>query len=360
MHIKTLTVDLNNRSYPIFIGEDLTNQIDISPYVKGQQVCIVTSTTIAPLYLSKIQSYFAQYDLCHCIIDDGEASKSLESAQQIYTTLIDRAFSRSATLVALGGGVVGDLTGFAAATWLRGVPFIQIPTTLLAQVDSSVGGKTGVNHAKAKNMIGAFHQPCAVLADTLMLNTLSPEQFKSGLAEIIKYGLIYDADFFEWLEQNLDQLLDKQPDALHYAIEKSCQIKADIVEKDEYESNVRALLNFGHTFGHAIEAHLGYGEWLHGEAISAGMTMAAHLSQKMGQLSAEDLDRVRQILQRAGLPILGPANMSFEDYLDKMRVDKKVHNNIIRLVLLNVIGSAYVSEDYHASDLQTVIQQNSP
>ena len=344
--MQTLTVALADRAYPIHIGCGLLNRPElILPHLKIPQAAIVTNTTVGPLYLDRVQSALTQagVKIVPILLPDGEVYKNGESLNHIYDALLQNRMERKATLIALGGGVIGDLTGFAAATYLRGVPFIQIPTTLLAQVDSSVGGKTGINHPLGKNMIGAFYQPQLVLADTDTLNTLPERELSSGIAEIIKYGLISDHPFFEWLEANMQQLLARDPQALTYAIQRSCQNKAAVVAADEREAGQRALLNLGHTFGHAIETGMGYGAWLHGEAVGVGMLMAAVLSQHLGWLSAPDVQRIRALLVQARLPQSAP-NFGHEKYLDLMGLDKKVEGGKLRFVLLKAIGAAVVSE----------------
>jgi 3-dehydroquinate synthase len=289
------------------------------------------------------------------ILPDGEQYKNLEILNRIFDALLENRFERKCTLVALGGGVVGDMTGFAAACYQRGVPFIQIPTTLLAQVDSSVGGKTGVNHELGKNMLGAFHQPRCVLADTDTLNTLDDRQLSAGIAEVIKYGLIRDLPFFEWLEENMQMLLARDPAALAYAIERSCQNKADVVAEDEKEGGIRAILNLGHTFGHAIEAATGYGKWLHGEAVGTGMLMAADLSKRMGKLTEADVHRVDNIIDGARLPTRSPVGMDYDKFMKYMAVDKKVEAGAVRLVLLESIGKAIITSDYDDALLRQTI-----
>jgi 3-dehydroquinate synthase len=356
--MKTLQVALGERSYPIYIGQNLLAHPDlIKKHIKGNEVLIVTNETIAPLYLEKVESLLSDFQHEAVILPDGEEFKNLEVLNQIFDKLLEARFSRNVTMIALGGGVIGDMTGFAAACYQRGVPFIQVPTTLLSQVDSSVGGKTAVNHALGKNMIGAFYQPQCVLADTNTLNTLEDRQLASGLAEVIKYGLINDRPFFEWLEQNMAALKNREPEALAYAIERSCQDKADIVAKDETEQGVRALLNLGHTFGHAIETGMGYGNWLHGEAIAMGMLMAADLSYRQGWMQSEDVKRIRAIFELANLPVVGPEGMSSEQYMSLMAVDKKVQDGVIRLILLKGIGNAIISDDYDATKLQETLSQ---
>ncbi|GAA0233888.1 MULTISPECIES: 3-dehydroquinate synthase [Methylophaga] len=354
--MKTLQVELAERSYPIYIGTELLSQKELlSKHIKRREVVIVTNETIAPLYLEKVSALLTEFKCESVILPDGESYKTIEVMNQIFDKLLSEQFSRQVTLIALGGGVIGDMTGFAAACYQRGVPFIQIPTTLLSQVDSSVGGKTAVNHALGKNMIGAFYQPQCVIADTNTLNTLDDRQLASGIAEVIKYGLINDLAFFEWLENNISALKQRDPQALAYAIERSCQDKADIVAKDETEQDVRALLNLGHTFGHAIETGMGYGNWLHGEAIATGMLMAADLSARQGWMSTEDVARIRDLFIAAGLPVDGPQQMSSDDFMSLMSVDKKVQDGVIRLVLLKGIGKAIISDNYDADKLRETL-----
>ena len=356
--MKTLRVELGERGYPIFIGQGLMGNAElVKSYVKGKQVLIVTNTTVAPLYLSACEKAFASFDVKSVILPDGEAYKTLETLNLIFDELIGQRFDRSCTLVALGGGVIGDMTGFAAACFQRGVKFIQMPTTLLSQVDSSVGGKTGVNHPLGKNMIGAFHQPECVVIDTETLNTLENRQLSAGLAEVIKYGLIQDIAFFEWLEENIERLMRREPEALSYAIERSCQDKAEIVAKDEKEAGLRALFNLGHTFGHAIESGMGYGNWLHGEGVSAGTMQAVYMSQLLGDLTLEEVARVQALFERVHLPVKPPsvAEMDNQVFLDLMAGDKKVQAGTIRLVLLKSIGQAYVTGDYSAELLEKTL-----
>lgn len=358
--MQTLTVELDERSYPIFIGQDLINCPDlIKPYVTGTQVLIVSNTTVAPLYLEQAENLFAGFDVKVVVLPDGEEYKNLEVLNKIFDVAIASKFDRRCTFVALGGGVIGDMTGFAAASFQRGVSFIQIPTTLLAQVDSSVGGKTGVNHPFGKNMIGAFHQPACVLIDSDVLNTLEDRQLSAGLAEIIKYGLIGDYGFFEWLEKNIPAILSRDAKVLAEAIERSCQNKADIVAKDERENDMRALFNLGHTFGHAIESGMGYGNWLHGEGVSAGTMQAVYLSKLLGNLTEQEFERIIAIFQQANLPVLPPSKteMPNEKYLDLMSGDKKVQAGVIRLVLLKKIGEAYVTGDYPQEKLINTLNE---
>jgi len=356
--MKTLHVNLGTRSYPIHIGTGLLDNPElIRPHIQGQEVMVVTNETIAPLYLKRTLALLDGYDVATVILPDGEQYKTLDTLNLVFDALLKKHFTRRCTLIALGGGVIGDITGYAAASYQRGVNFIQIPTTLLAQVDSSVGGKTGVNHALGKNMIGAFHQPQCVIADTETLNTLDDRQLSAGLAEIIKYGLINDADFFAWLEQNMPGLLARDPDALAYAIERSCHDKAEIVAADERESGVRALLNLGHTFGHAIETGTGYGNWLHGEAVGCGMWMAAELSHQHGWFTQTELDRTRDIIVKAKLPIEPPTSMSSEQFLDIMAVDKKNLEKKIRLVLMKGIGKSFISDDFDNALLKELLEK---
>jgi 3-dehydroquinate synthase len=353
-----LDVDLGERSYPIFIGEGIYADADYyKEFITANQVMVVTNETIAPLYLEKTTQALSGFEVKTCILPDGEEFKTLEVLNQIYTALLKERFTRKATLIALGGGVIGDMTGFAAATYQRGVDFIQVPTTLLSQVDSSVGGKTGVNHLLGKNMIGAFYQPRLVLADTSTLNTLDDRQLSSGLAEVIKYGLIVDAEFFAWLEDNMEALLARDPVALAYAIQRSCRCKADVVEADEREAGQRALLNLGHTFGHAIETGMGYGEWLHGEAVATGMCMAADMSRRQGWLSQQSCERIYKLMKQAKLPVDPPSELTNERFLELMAVDKKVLDGRLRLVLMKEIGSALVTDDFKMHNLNETLSQ---
>jgi 3-dehydroquinate synthase len=355
--MQTLKVELANRSYPIHIGRNLISDASlILPHLKRKHVAIVTNTTVAPLYLAKLTQTLetAGVKVIPIILPDGEAYKNTETLNTIYDVLLQNRCERSTTLIALGGGVIGDLTGYAAATYLRGVPFIQIPTTLLSQVDSSVGGKTGINHPLGKNMIGAFYQPQLVLADIDTLQTLPPREFSAGVAEVIKYGLIRDADFFDWLEVNMAKLMELDEQVLSEAIYRSCQNKADVVAKDEHEQGERALLNLGHTFGHAIENAMGYGVWLHGEAVAAGTIMAADLSQRMAWLTSNEVTRIKNSLVAANLPI-NPPDLGATKYLDLMGLDKKVENGKIRLVLQQGIGKAVITSDYDAEKLAATL-----
>ncbi|OLO05959.1 MULTISPECIES: 3-dehydroquinate synthase [Salinicola] len=346
--VESLNVSLGDRSYPIHVGAGiLSSREHLLPYLAGRQVMIVTNEVIAPHYLAALKETLAgaELEIREVILPDGEATKSLASVERIWDALLAAGFNRRCTLIALGGGVIGDMTGYAAASYQRGVAFIQIPTTLLAQVDSSVGGKTGVNHPRGKNMIGAFWQPRAVIVDTDTLRTLPARELSAGLAEVIKYGLIWDLSFLEWLEGELAALRALEGAAIRHAIRRSCEIKAEVVAEDETEQGVRALLNLGHTFGHAIEAHQGYGNWLHGEAVGAGMMMATRLSAERGWLSEADVERVAEILKAADLPVTAPANMSADDFLDRMRLDKKNVDSRLRLILLETLGRACIRDD---------------
>lgn len=352
----TLTVELGERSYPIYIGNNLLGQADlIKRHIPGNSALIVSNETVAPLYLDKTQSMLSGLKNESVILPDGEQYKNLEVLNKIYDALLRNRFDRNTTIIALGGGVVGDMAGFAAASYQRGVHLIQIPTTLLSQVDSSVGGKTGVNHALGKNMIGAFYQPRAVIADTDTLDTLPDRELSAGLAEIIKYGLICNREFFDWLEHNMQALLSRDKQALSHAIEVSCQTKADVVAADERESGKRALLNLGHTFGHAIENGMGYGEWLHGEAVGAGMCMAAAMSNQMGWMNDEDTQRTFKLIEQAKLPCKAPESMTAEKFLELMSVDKKVLDGVLRLILMKGIGKSLVTDDYTLDDLTKAI-----
>jgi 3-dehydroquinate synthase len=356
--MRTLNVALGERAYPIEIGSGLLGRADlIVPYLKVPQVALVTNETVAPLYLDALVRPLRErgVGVTEIILPDGERHKTWQTLNRIYDALLENRCERAATVIALGGGVIGDLAGFAAASYQRGVPFIQVPTTLLAQVDSSVGGKTGINHPLGKNMIGAFYQPRLVLADTDTLKTLPERELRAGLAEVIKYGLIRDLPFLEWLEANLAKLLARDGEALTYAVERSCINKAEIVAADETESGVRALLNLGHTFGHAIEAGMGYGEWLHGEGVAAGTVMAADLSRRMGWLSEADVQRVIRLLRSAGLPVAGPA-LGADRYLELMSLDKKVAGGKLRLILLEALGRGVISAEARENDIRATIE----
>lgn len=354
----SLIVGLSDRSYPIYIGSGILSQHQLFlPYIKSGKAVIISNTTVAPLYLEALRGGLEGCGIsCSSIVlQDGEQFKTPDTINTIYNALLNARCDRGITLIALGGGVIGDMVGFAAATYLRGVPFIQIPTTLLAQVDSSVGGKTGINHPLGKNMIGAFYQPKMVLADTLTLNTLADKELKAGLAEVIKYGLIRDLPFFEWLEINIEKLLARDAGALNYAIERCCRNKSDVVGRDELESGERALLNLGHTFGHAIENAMGYGVWLHGEAVAAGTMMAADLSRRMGWLKDDEVSRVRALFTRAGLPVIGP-RLSPQVYIESMGLDKKVASGKIHFVLLRALGDAVIESEVPMNFLVETLQ----
>lgn len=348
---RELSVELGERSYPIFIGEGLLGTQDLSAFVSGAQVMIVTNETVAPLYLERAKACFPGKRVDTVVLPDGEKFKDWQTLNSIFDGLLEHRHTRKTLLVALGGGVVGDMAGFAAACYQRGVPFIQIPTTLLSQVDSSVGGKTGINHPLGKNMIGAFHQPQAVLIDTASLQTLPAREVSAGLAEVIKYGLIRDQGFLGWLEERMDALVSLDPEALAEAIFRSCACKAEIVALDEREGGLRAILNLGHTFGHAIETYAGYGNWLHGEAVGTGMLMAAELSALEGMISRDDCDRINRLILRAGLPDKPPVAMTADDFMGLMAVDKKNVDGLLRLVLLRSVGDAVVTAEASPENL---------
>ena len=359
--MQTLSVDLGDRAYPIHIGPGLLDRADlVLPHLKQKRAVIVTNTTVGPLYLERFSQTLrnAGVQVEPVVLPDGESYKNWKTLNLIFDALLTQRAERKTTLIALGGGVIGDLTGFAAACYQRGMPFIQVPTTLLAQVDSSVGGKTGINHPLGKNMIGAFYQPQLVLADTDTLSTLPDRELSAGLAEVIKYGLIRDLPFLEWLEANMEKLVARDPEALAYAITRSCQNKAEVVAADERESGQRALLNLGHTFGHAIEAGMGYGVWLHGEGVSAGTVLAAELSRRMGLIAPADVDRVAALFHRAGLPVVAPA-LGYDAYMNFMGVDKKVEAGRIRFVLLRNLGEAFISGDYDPAALRATLTPTS-
>ena len=352
----TVTVALGDRSYPIHIGAGVLRQPElIRSAIRGSQALIISNETIAPLYLEPVLAGLEDLKCSRVLLPDGEQYKTLDSLQPIYDRLLGDAHNRTTTVIALGGGVVGDIAGFVAATYQRGVAFIQIPTTLLAQVDSSVGGKTAVNHPLGKNMIGAFHQPRCVLADTDTLQTLPDREYAAGLAEVVKYGLIADPQFYQWLQQNIEGLQRRDQMTLVAAIRRSCENKAQIVAEDEREAGRRALLNLGHTFGHAIETEAGYGEWLHGEAVAIGMVLAAQLSARLGHIEESDVAQLSAFLAKCGLPVKVPAEMTVEAFLRHMAVDKKVLDGQLRLVLLRAIGEAYVSDSFDPSLLRDVL-----
>lgn len=356
---QTLHVDLGEqRSYPIYIGASLLKESSyLLPHIRGSQVCIVTNETIAPLYLDAVLALLGDdYQVSTVVLPDGEVHKNLETLNLIYDCLLSDGHNRTTTLVALGGGVVGDMTGYAAASYQRGVDFIQIPTTLLSQVDSSVGGKTGVNHPMGKNMIGAFHQPKCVVIDTDVLQTLPTKELSAGMAEVIKYGLISDEPFYVWIEKNIDELMQLNTELVVEAIARSCQNKADVVSKDEREGGLRAILNLGHTFGHAIETAQGYGVWLHGEAVAAGMVAALELSSLRGDIESQEVVRLRTLLELAKLPTALPNNMSSQQFLDLMSLDKKVTDGRLRLILLKAIGEAVISSDATVDQIVQAIE----
>ncbi|PNI02710.1 3-dehydroquinate synthase [Vibrio diazotrophicus] len=353
--MERITVSLGERSYPISIGAGLFNDPALLSLSPKQKVVVITNHTVAPLYADKITALLDQKGCISSVLElpDGEKYKTLETFNTVLSFLLEHNHSRDVVIIALGGGVIGDLVGFVASCYQRGVDFIQIPTTLLSQVDSSVGGKTAVNHPLGKNMIGAFYQPKAVIIDTNCLATLPEREFAAGMAEVIKYGIIYDEAFFVWLEQHMDELYALDEQALTYAIARCCQIKAEVVAQDEKESGIRALLNLGHTFGHAIEAELGYGNWLHGEAVSAGTMMAAKTAQLQGLITEQQVERILSIFKRAKLPVHTPESMSFDDFMKHMMRDKKVLAGELRLVLPTSIGTSDVVKGVP----ETIIEQ---
>ncbi len=355
--MRTVTVGLGARAYPIHIGEGLLARADlILPHLPQRKVSVITNSTVAALYLDKFSAALrgAGVEIVPVVLPDGEEHKNWQTLNAIFDALLSNRCERKSAIIALGGGVVGDLAGFAAASYQRGVPFIQVPTTLLAQVDSSVGGKTAINHPLGKNMIGAFYQPRMVLADTAMLDTLPARELSAGLAEVIKYGLIMDLPFLGWLEANIGKLNERDPAALAYAVTRSCENKAAVVAADERETGERALLNLGHTFGHAIETGLGFGTWLHGEAVAAGTMLAARLSERMGLLTHAEVRRMADLFVRAGLPVEAPS-LGQDRYLELMGHDKKVENGKLRLVLLQSLGKAYMTSDFDLRDLREVL-----
>ena len=354
--MKILNVELGDRSYPIYIGSGLLEDAKIiTSHIKTKTICIVSNTTVSKLYLENIKNLLDDYQLVEAIIEDGEEFKNYDSLNHIYTKLLENQCNRDTTILALGGGVVGDVAGYAAASFLRGIPFVQIPTTLLAQVDSSVGGKTGINHVLGKNMIGAFYQPQAVVIDLNVLKTLDNRQISAGLAEVIKYGLIWDEDFFKYLEMNINNLKQLDFEHLENVIYRSCEIKAKVVSEDEKESGIRAILNLGHTFGHAIENCLGYGAWLHGEAVGCGMVLAAKMSLVQGWLSESEFSRIKELILQANLPIEKP-NIDYENFIGAMKLDKKNKDREIYLVLQQGIGKAIVTNKYSSKTLDDVIK----
>ncbi|OXC72014.1 3-dehydroquinate synthase [Caballeronia sordidicola] len=341
----TVNVELGDRAYPIHIGAGLIGRTELyAPHIAGSSIAIVTNTTVDPLYGDALRAALAPLGkkVTTIVLPDGEAHKNLETLNQIFSALLTERADRKTTLIALGGGVIGDMTGFAAASYMRGVPFIQVPTTLLAQVDSSVGGKTGINHPLGKNMIGAFYQPQAVIADIGALQTLPPRELAAGIAEVIKTGAIADSEFFDWIEANIPALNDCDPTALTHAVKRSCEVKASVVAADEREGGLRAILNFGHTFGHAIEAGLGYGEWLHGEAVGCGMVMAADLSVRLGRLDETSRERLTRLIAAAKLPVKAPA-LGADRYIDLMKVDKKAEAGEIKFILLERFGNTKIT-----------------
>jgi len=352
----TLKLDLGERSYPIYIDSKLFNENNLlSQHIRATRVCIVTNEIVAPLYLNKLKAQLADYQVDEVILSDGEAEKSLANFEKILSHLLTNVHGRDTTLIALGGGVIGDITGFAAACYQRGIDFIQIPTTLLSQVDSSVGGKTAVNHPLGKNMIGAFYQPKAVIIDIDSLDTLPQREFSAGMAEVIKYGILGDNAFFKWLEDNCQAIKSGDKTALIQMVERCCQCKADIVSADETEKGVRALLNLGHTFGHAIEAEQGYGNWLHGEAVSTGMVLAAKLAVAMNLLEASELRRIENLLTEFNLPLLAPENMGFDEFIKHMRRDKKNIGGKLRLIIPTSIGQSVMRDDISEDMLQQIL-----
>jgi 3-dehydroquinate synthase len=354
--VQRIEVELGTRSYPIFIGAGAMAQAEeLNRAIPARDVLLVTNTTVGPLYSDRLAAALAPRRCIEVELPDGETHKTLANVSRILDVLVANRLGRDACVVALGGGVVGDMAGFAAACYQRGIAFVQVPTTLLSQVDSSVGGKTGVNHPGGKNLIGAFHQPAAVFADTETLNTLPDRELRAGLAEVIKYGLIVDREFFDWLEAHAADLLARDPDALTHAIKRSCQIKADIVARDEREQGDRALLNLGHTFGHAIESATNYSSWLHGEAVGAGMLLAADMSKRLGWVSSTDVERVEGILRRFGLPV-DVSTVSAGTLAEKMKIDKKVAAGRVRLVLLKAIGKSVVTGEYADAALRETLQ----
>lgn len=350
-----VTVELEKKHYPIYIGQNMLREYFFKPHIAGQQVFIVTNTCLAEKYLPQLRAAFSHFDCNEMVLPEGEEYKTLDTFSKIIDALIACGHRRNTTLVALGGGVIGDITGFVAACYQRGVDFIQVPTTLLAQVDASVGGKTGVNHPKAKNMIGAFHQPRAVIIDIATLNTLPDREFYSGLAEMIKMALICDREFFDWLEENLSSLLERQENALRYAITKACTLKAKMVALDETEKGIRALLNLGHTFGHAIEHSLGYGHWLHGEAVAVGIVLAAQVSQAQKVLDAESVFKIKNLLTKAHLPIRLPNSLKADQLIAQMSLDKKKEDKKLKLVLLKGIGEAILVSEIDTQLLRKTI-----
>ena len=352
----TLNLDLGLRSYPIYIDAELfNNEALFAKHIRAKRVCIVTNTIVAPLYLDKIKNQLSDFELDEVILPDGEAEKSLANFEKIMSHFLANEHGRDTTFIALGGGVIGDITGFAAACYQRGIDFIQVPTTVLSQVDSSVGGKTAVNHPLGKNMIGAFYQPKAVIIDINSLETLPVREFNAGMAEVIKYGILGDFDFFVWLENNIELIKSGNKATLAQMIEKCCQCKADIVANDETEAGVRALLNLGHTFGHAIEAEQGYGNWLHGEAVATGMVLAAKLAVAMNLLEVSELCRIESLIKAFDLPLQGPDSMSCDDFVRHMRRDKKNIGGKLRFIVPTTIGQSEIRDDITQEILQQIL-----
>ncbi|WP_298633148.1 3-dehydroquinate synthase [uncultured Umboniibacter sp.] len=356
--MKTLNVELGERSYPIYIGTDLlSDKLLFEKHIRATQVCIVTNDTLADSYAKQVAAALSEFQLTTVVLPDGESFKTLDTLQRIFDQLLEERHNRTTTLIAVGGGVIGDMTGFAAACYQRGVDFIQVPTTLLSQVDSSVGGKTGVNHPAGKNMIGAFYQPQAVTIDLSVLKTLPARELSAGLAEVIKYGLIWDHSFFEWLELNISGLMACDLALMEYAIQQSCATKAEVVAADEREGGLRAILNLGHTFGHAIETHQGYGTWLHGEAVGTGMVVAAELSQVRGYISEQFVIRIRELISAAGLPTHVPSEMSNTEFLQLMAVDKKVLDGQLRLILNVGHGKSAIFDDITEESVKVALDR---
>ncbi|MEM6988115.1 MAG: 3-dehydroquinate synthase [Pseudomonadota bacterium] len=356
--INQLSVDLGERSYPIYIGKGLLDQAELyRQHISSRKLLVVSNDVVAPLYLQAVLDALGNYEVDTLVLPDGEEHKTLDTLNRVYDRLLQGRFDRNCTLLALGGGVIGDIVGFAAASYQRGVKFVQVPTTLLAQVDSSVGGKTGVNHKRGKNMLGAFHQPQAVLIDLSTLDTLSDREYRAGMAEVIKYGLALDADFLDWIEDKLDPLLAREHGALQHAVATSCEIKARVVAADEREAGQRALLNLGHTFGHAIETHTGYTTWLHGEAISTGMCLAARLAEREGLIDTALRVRTERLFERTGLPTEPPHNLDAETLIDLMARDKKARAGNIRLVLPVGVGKSVTTSDYSRKNIVQLIDK---
>ena len=355
--MKKLILDLGDRSYPIIISSEAWQNEHLTGLVKGRKVLILSNETVAPLYLEKLKKSLPNSDIDELILPDGERYKNIATLESIYNKLLEGNYDRSSIIIALGGGVIGDTAGFAAATYQRGIDFIQRPTTLLSQVDSSVGGKTAVNHPLGKKMIGAFYQPKGVFIDLTTLKTLPDREYSAGMAEVIKYGLIRDANFFDWLELNIEAIMARDTDCLAQAILVSCKTKADVVSSDETEQGVRAILNLGHTFGHAIESAQEYKDWLHGEAVGAGMAMAARMSRNLGWIDDKAVERIEKLLLAANLPIQAPDNIPAKKMRDLMSYDKKVERGQLRLILLKAIGNAVIFSDFDEDELLNVLEQ---